>query len=96
MPLVTFLFLLIAGYAVNANAQVPMKIITIYNNSKKDTIYPVLAGYAGDVDLWLQAQFNVSTSNSFVQTFCNNNPAPGGVLDVLQMVVQAGLPPSIV
>ncbi len=95
MPLVTFLFLLIAGYAVNANAQVPMKIITIYNNSKKDTIYPVLAGYAGDVDLWLQAQFNVSTTNSFVQTFCNNNPTPGGVVKCPSNGGPSSLPPPL-
>jgi hypothetical protein len=95
MPIVTFLFLLVAGYAANANAQVPMKIITIYNNSKHDTIYPVLAGYSGDVDLWLQAQFNISPSNSFVQTFCNNNPVPGGVVKCPSNGGPSGLPPPL-
>jgi hypothetical protein len=98
MPIVTFLFLLIAGYAVNANAQVPtppFKIITIYNNSKNDTIYPVLAGYSGDVDLWLQAQFNVSPSNSFDQTFCNNNPVPAGVAKCPSRGGPSGLPPPL-
>jgi hypothetical protein len=96
MPIVTFLFLLIAGYAVNANAQVPtppFKIITIYNNSKNDTIYPVLAGYSGDVDLWLQAQFNVSPSNSFDQTFVITTRFPLALLNVLQGVVQAAFLP---
>jgi hypothetical protein len=72
IPILTFLALLLACGAGNANAQVPTKEITIYNNSKTDTIYPMLAGYEGNVDLWLQAQFNVS--NPKTQTFCNNSP----------------------
>jgi hypothetical protein len=70
-----FLLLLFAGYAGNADAQVavpPTKVITIYNNSPTDTIYPVLAAYSGNVDLWLQAQFNVPDVQT--QTFCNSSP----------------------
>lgn len=81
MLIVAFLSLLIVGYAANAKAQVPTKTITIYNNSKTDTIYPVLAAYIGNADLWLQAQFKISPSDSYTRPFCNNDSAPGGVKD---------------
>jgi len=80
--LVTFVVLLVAGYAGNADALVPTKKITIYNNSTTETIYPMLAGFEGNVDLWLQAQFKVADPKT--QTFCNNSPflftkcPPGG------------------
>jgi hypothetical protein len=32
----------------------------------------MLAGYEGNVDLWLQAQFNIADVKT--QTFCNNSP----------------------
>jgi hypothetical protein len=79
-PIATFLLLLLACYAGNANAQqlskkkitqVPTKEITIYNNSTTDTIYPVLLAFLGQNDLWLQAQFNVA--DPITQTFCNND-----------------------
>jgi hypothetical protein len=84
MAIMTFLVLLLSCYAGNAGAQVPTKEIKIYNNSTTDTIYPVLWAFIGDVDLWLQAQFNVPPANASTQTFCNNAPAlstpcpPGG------------------
>ena len=73
--IVTLLFLTGVGYANNANAQVPTKEIKIYNNSATDTIYPVLSGFTGQYDLWLQAQF--SSGGRLVdptkQAFCNND-----------------------
>ena len=80
----TILIALLACYAGTADAQAPTKKIKIYNNSTTDTIYPVLWAFIGNVDLWLQAQFDVSPSNAATQTFCNNTPAlfaqcpPGG------------------
>jgi hypothetical protein len=72
----TFLsFLLLVGYAGNANAQrPPTKVITIYNNSSRETIFPVLAAYIGAVDLWMQAQFKDDVKDVTTQTFCNNDP----------------------
>jgi hypothetical protein len=70
------LFLLAVGYAGNAAAQVPpMKEIVIYNNTHKDTIYPVLAAFTGRVDLWMQAQFKNDVTNVATQLFCNNDPS---------------------
>jgi hypothetical protein len=69
----TFLLLLLACTVGNANATVPMKEITIYNDSTTDTIYPVLLATIGQNDLWLQAQFNVV--DPITQTFCNNDLA---------------------
>ena len=40
--LATALFALVAGHAGSANAQVATKEIVIYNNSKTETIYPML------------------------------------------------------
>jgi hypothetical protein len=70
MRVAAVLFLLIVCHVGNANAEVPTKTITIYNNSK-ETIYPVLSAYIGGVDLWLQAQFKVADVNK--QTFCNQD-----------------------
>lgn len=70
------LFLLAVGYAGDAAAQVPpMKEIVIYNNTHKDTIYPVLAAFTGRVDLWMQAQFKNDVTNVATQLFCNNDPS---------------------
>ena len=70
--------LLMVGYAGHATAQVPPtppnKVITIYNNSTKETIFPVLAAYVGAVDLWMQAQFKDEVKDVNTQTFCNNDP----------------------
>jgi hypothetical protein len=66
--LAAVLFVLTVCHAGNANAQVPAKTITIYNNSG-ETIYPLLSGYIGAVDLWLQARFKVTDADK--QTFCN-------------------------
>ncbi len=68
MRLVAVLFLLMVCQLGNANAEVPTKTITIYNNTK-ETIYPTLSAYIGHVDLWLQAQFKVTDAKK--QTFCN-------------------------
>ena len=95
IPIMTFLMLLLSCYAGNAGAQAPpTKEITVYNNSTTDTIYPMLAGFEGNVDLWLQAQFNVP--NPKTQTFCNNSPflftkcPPGGGAQP-----PAGAPPTL-
>jgi len=92
---VTVWFLLIGGWAVNAGAQVPTKTITIYNNSTTETIYPVLAAYSGDVDLWLQAQFAISTGDSYKLTFCSNSPIPGGVTPCPKDGGPSGRPPAL-
>jgi hypothetical protein len=68
MRLAAVLFLLIVCPLGRASAEVPTKTITIYNNTK-EAIYPVLSGYLGAHDLWLQAQFKVTDPNK--QTFCN-------------------------
>src|SRR5665213_3255155 len=68
MRLAAVLLLLIVCQSGHANAEVPTKTVTIYNNTK-ETIYPVLSGYIGHVDLWLQAQFKVTDPSK--QTFCN-------------------------
>jgi hypothetical protein len=87
MRLAACLFLLAIGYASNASAQVaipPMKEIVIYNNSEKDTIFPMLDAFTGNVDLWMQAQLRDQVSDVNTQTFCNNSPVlftscpPGG------------------
>lgn len=69
MRFAAVMFLLLVCHVGGAIAQVPTKTITIYNNSKTDTIYPVLSAYIGQVDLWMQAQFNVKDVKT--QTFCN-------------------------
>src|SRR5215469_5870815 len=74
ISITAFVFVLAAYYSGNANAQVPTKIITVYNNSKNDTIYPMLDGFTGNVDLWMQAQFKDKVSDVNTQTFCNNSP----------------------
>jgi hypothetical protein len=75
MCIATFLFLLMVGYAGNASAQVPpTKVITIYNNSSNNTIFPVLAAYSGAADLWMQAQFKNDVKDVNTQTFCDNDP----------------------
>ncbi len=69
------LCLLLVAYVGNASAQAPpTKVITFYNNSSKDTIFPVLAAYTGAVDLWMQAQFKNDVTDVNTQTFCNNDP----------------------
>lgn len=78
-----------------ANAQVPTKIITIYNDTKTETLYPVLAGFVGNVDLWLQAQLGVTSSNAGTQTFCNSYPDPGGVEACLANGASSGKPPAL-
>ncbi len=95
MRILTVSFLLIIGVAVNASAQVPMKTLTIYNNSTTETIYPVLAGYSGDVDLWLQAQLGVKTTASYTETFCSNSPVPGGVTACPANGGPSGRPPAL-
>jgi hypothetical protein len=95
ITIVTVLCLLIAGYVVNAGAQVPTKTIIIYNNSTTETLYPVLAGYSGDVDLWLQAQLGVRAANSYTETFCSNSPIPGGVTACPPRGVSSGRPPAL-
>ncbi|WP_036283872.1 hypothetical protein [Methylocystis sp. ATCC 49242] len=56
-PLSCFLSLWFAGSA--AAQTVPVKTIVIYNNSKTQTIYPVIQAPIRANDLWLQAHFNV-------------------------------------
>ena len=78
MRLAACLFLLAVGYASNASAQVaipPMKEIVIYNNSTKETIFPMLAAFIGSADLWMQAQFKNDVTDVMTQTFCNNDPS---------------------
>ena len=84
ISITAFVFALAACYAGQASAQVPTKIITVYNNSKNEIIYPMLDGFTGNVDLWMQAQFKDKVSDVNTQTFCNNSPVlftdcpPGG------------------
>jgi len=81
MSVVAFVSFLCVGLSTNTHAQVqvPTKIVTIYNDTKDTTMYPVLAGFSGDVDLWMQAQFATSgnTIDPNSQTFCNDSPIPG-------------------
>jgi hypothetical protein len=60
----------------NKLKNVPTKSVTIYNNTKDETLYPVLAGYVGDVDLWLQAWFGIPSAKAPDQVFCNSFPNP--------------------
>ena len=78
MPILVLLCLAFVDFSMKAYAleDVPTKKITIYNHSNTDTIYPVLAGYVGDVDLWLQAQFGISPDDADTRTFCNSFPDP--------------------
>lgn len=87
--------LVVAGYICatalfaveRADAQViPTKTVKIYNNSTDDTIYPVIAGYVGSVDLWMQAQFKDYIKDVTKQTFCNTDPG------VASCATQTGVP----
>lgn len=87
--------LVVAGYicattlfaADRADAQViPTKTVKIYNNSTDETIYPVIAGYVGSVDLWMQAQFKDYVKDVTKQTFCNTDPG------VASCATQSGVP----
>src|SRR5262245_38878504 len=59
------LVLLLGGGAAATAQAVPTKTITFYNNSPDHTLYPVIQAPiqngANVRDLWLQAQFQVST-----------------------------------
>jgi hypothetical protein len=90
----TILFLTGASYVGAAAAQapspartmgVPTKKIEIYNNTAYP-IYPVLTGYIGQYDLWLQAQFKNQVKDPTKQAFCNND------LGVTSCGVQSGIP----
>ena len=83
------------GMKAYALAEVPTKKITIYNHSKTDTIYPVLAGYVGDVNLWLQAQFDISPDDSETRTFCNSFPDPTDNNDCIEGGSPSGQPPTL-
>ena len=71
MRIAAFFCLLVAGHAGSANAQVATKEIVIYNNSKTETIYPMLQTpamtFSDNPDIWLQGFFAVP--NIFTQTF---------------------------
>ena len=85
MRAAALLLLLIACPLGSVSAQeIPTKTIKIYNNSRTDTIYPVLSAYIGHVDLWMQAQFKVSDVNK--QTFCNVD------LESKSCTTQSGVP----
>jgi hypothetical protein len=61
------------GFVGNAAAQPPTKEVVIYNNSTSHTIFPVFSVpiYSGAnvADLWMQAQFNVKTTDTYTQLF---------------------------
>ena len=58
---------------VRADDAAPTKTISIYNNSKTETIYPVIQApikNGADVaDLWMQAQFKISVADYKTRTF---------------------------
>lgn len=94
MSILVLLCMAPVGVGMKAYAldDVPTKKITIYNHSKKDTIYPVLTGYVGDVDLWLQAQFGISSGDAGIRTFCNSFPNPTENNDC---IAPSGHPPTL-